>query len=67
MENKDCFFFIRQREEDTEQEVSVCCTECQQKENIEKAMFWPGSTKGYGPFDYYCFFCKTVICLNEAK
>jgi hypothetical protein len=41
MENKDCFFFIRQREEDTEQEVSVCCTECQQKENIEKAMFWP--------------------------
>jgi hypothetical protein len=66
MEQKDCFFFIAPNE-NGEDQVNCCCVECQQKENVEKAMYWPGSTKGYGPFDYHCHYCKEAIALNEAK
>jgi hypothetical protein len=68
MDIKDCFFFVENKSEKTEDNiVRTSCVECMKKEKVENAMFWPGGKKGYGPFKYICHFCKTIIHDQEAK
>ena len=68
MQKLDCFFFLEGLEEEGDKRIMrACCVDCMKEKRPDKAMFWPGSEKGYGPYKYSCIFCKKVIYDHGEK
>ncbi len=59
---KTCYFWVDEREE--EQFMAVMCEECHKTNSV--GWQWHGS-KGFGPYDYVCKFCKKVIHKHEEN
>ena len=57
----DCYFFIDCRVSEEKRCMSVMCVECHDQKYPEMGWFWPGSQKGYGPFQYVCSICGKVV------
>lgn len=66
MEKADCIFFIESTN-DTDRVVRASCLECASANQPQNPMYWPGSSKGYGPFTYICNFCKKIIHEHGVK
>lgn len=46
--------------------MSVMCVGCHEEKHPDLGWHWPGSQKGYGPFDFVCNICgKTIWKVNE--
>lgn len=63
---EDCYFYIDENTKKENKTMSVLCTECYKKNPI--GWYWPGKTKGYGPFDINCTSCGNYVNkINEEK
>lgn len=63
MEKKDCYFFVDpdQNVPENEKTMKVLCVECRDQHMPDTGWFYPGSTEGYGPYDYQCSECENFI------
>jgi hypothetical protein len=62
--DKDCYFFIDESVPEEKRKISVLCVECHDTKMPKTGMFYEGSKEGYGPFDYKCCVCGTLV--NEC-
>lgn len=58
---EDCFFYIDCRTPKDEQYMSVMCVQCHDEKHPDMGWFWPGTKKGYGPFEYKCAICGKMV------
>lgn len=67
---EDCYFFVELIESDSgeDQIIRVICTKCKDEHLPDSGWFYPGSTEGYGPFDYNCCKCgKSIYKFEEEQ
>lgn len=57
----DCFFFIDTEVPEAQRTLSVLCISCHDKNMPDVGWFYRGSSEGYGPFEYKCCACGTMI------
>lgn len=63
---EDCYFFIDYKVPYEKRKISVCCVECKEKYFPDTPMFFhPGSSMGYGPYDYKCCKCNKYVHKKE--
>lgn len=55
---KDCYFYTTRR--GGESFVAPLCLGCHGR-SPGLGWFWPGSSRGYGPFEFRCEKCGTLI------
>ena len=67
MQKEDCFFLLEGEEDISTKKIKTCCVKCMQENKIEKAWFWEGSKRGYGPFLFKCDFCEKTISEPEVQ
>jgi len=65
--NENCYFFVDGSVPEDEQKMAALCEACHDKYHQELGWFWPGASKGYGPYDIICTFCKKVIHKADKK
>ncbi len=60
---EDCYFYVNGELG----KVRCVCTDCIKGEAYQHIdpWFWPGSTSGYGPFNFICESCKRVVHAQE--
>ena len=64
---EDCYFFADYRLPEEERTMAAMCVACHDKDHEDLGWFWPGASKGYGPYDIICTFCKKVIHQTDKK
>ena len=58
---EDCYFYLDSSIPENARCISVVCMNCKRKDPKLAAWFWPGSKKGYGPFEIKCNKCEKII------
>lgn len=58
---KNCYFLVDDSLPEDKRKMMVFCESCREKIIPDKGWFWEGSKFGYGPFDFICCSCKSVI------
>lgn len=67
MAELDCYFWIDYQIPEEDRCMSVMCVKCHQEKMPDAGWFYPGSKEGYGPFDYICQLCGTIIHKAEDE
>ena len=60
---EDCYFFVDPDPSVPEEKrtMKVVCVECRTQHMPDSGWFYPGSTEGYGPYDYQCCKCEKFV------
>jgi hypothetical protein len=61
MTNTDCYFFVDIEVPEKDRTMSVLCVPCHDEKMPDTGWFYKGSKEGYGPFDYKCSLCGSII------
>lgn len=59
-EKLDSYFFQGQGSDD-DRAMEAWCRECRDAHRPGQGWFWPGSSRGYGPWDVRCHSCDKYI------
>jgi len=59
--SENSYWFVDQDRPIEEQTMAAMCEKCHDEDHPDLGWFWPGASKGYGPYDIICLFCKKVI------
>lgn len=65
--SENCYFYIDQNLPEEQKAVEAMCCKCHEmpENSALGGWFWPGSVKGYGPYDIVCNLCGHKIYVYE--
>jgi len=62
----DSYFYMNMEIPEENRVMECYCVDCFEKLKLENGMFWEGSTRGYGDFDFKCLKCGLSIHLEGS-